>query len=555
MPWCRYESDIQEVNGQQVPVNERVFVDHVYWEDFAHACERNWEDVRRKGWVARRVLLTRQEGVARFGDGFKDIPLNAKDDSSRETSLTSFDTESKDAKAEVWELWCAKTKTRKFLSLEHNDFLEQSEDPYGLEHFFPCPLPVWATKTNRSLIPIPDYLQYENLAEELDDVSIRIRKLTEELRLVGVYDASAEGIGKMLESGADGTLIPVTNMAGLLGKTGPSNTLNGVVQWLPMNMVLESLLGLYQARDQVKQTLYEVSGISDIVRGQVDPKEKATQSRLKSEYASLRMDKRRKAIEKQAQDVLQIISEMIAELFTEEALFEKSGFMRLPEFQGKPMEEVAMAWQEVVKLLKNQQQRDFEISVESDSMIYADVEEERKARNEFLNASGSFLQQAIPAVQAAPELGPLLGEMLLFTVRGYRAGRNLESRFEDFVEQLRQNEQEQQGQGPSPEEQMQQQQMEAAQMEMEMQQQEMQMKMMQTQIKTQVMQMEMQAKAEQLGIKLEMDKAQLQHDIQEDQIKLATLQGNLEATRRMHAIKIATAKANQAAAKSKGEAK
>ena len=60
-------------------------------------------------------------------------------------------------------------------------------------------------------------------------------------------------------------------------------------------------------------------------------------------------------------------------------------------------------------------------------------------------------------MQSSPDLTPLMGEMMLFAVRGYRAGRTLESAFEEAVqdikervEQQQQAEQQQQEQGPPP---------------------------------------------------------------------------------------------------------
>ena len=92
----------------------------------------------------------------------------------------------------------------------------------------------------------------------------------------------------------DGKMIAVDNMTAIIGKsTQAGGGLNGVVQWLPMDHVIQTLLGLYQAREQAKDILYEVSGISDIVRGQVDPREKASQSKIKANFASQRLEQRR----------------------------------------------------------------------------------------------------------------------------------------------------------------------------------------------------------------------------------------------------------------------
>ena len=48
------------------------------------------------------------------------------------------------------------------------------------------------------------------------------------------------------------------------------------------------------------------------------------------------------------------------------------------------------------------------------------------------------MERAIPVIEADPSMAPLWGEMLLFTVRGFKAGRSLESNFEEFVDNLKQ---------------------------------------------------------------------------------------------------------------------
>jgi hypothetical protein len=55
---------------------------------------------------------------------------------------------------------------------------------------------------------------------------------------------------------------------------------------------------------------------------------------------------------------------------------------------------------------------------------------------EFLQAAGSFLQQAVQAVQAVPEMAPLMGEMLMFGVRAFKASRPIEAAFEQAVQKL-----------------------------------------------------------------------------------------------------------------------
>ena len=68
VPWVRFEAD--PMPDREGMTNERTIIDYVHWDDFAHSPERNWADVERRGWVARRIGLTKKEGRDRFGAKF-----------------------------------------------------------------------------------------------------------------------------------------------------------------------------------------------------------------------------------------------------------------------------------------------------------------------------------------------------------------------------------------------------------------------------------------------------------------------------------------------------
>ena len=453
--------EVREVKGRliwhrEALVNERTMVDYVHWDDFAHSPERNWADVVRRGWVARRTALTRDEGMKRFGKKFENVPMRM----TSRTAETLQDRQRSGDKAkygEVWEIWDAKSRKRIFVAAGGGDVLESSPDPYGVEGFFPCPRPAYGTLSNENLVPVSDIKQIVGLAEELDIITGRIRKLTESLRLVGIYDASAEGLGRALDSTNDGKMVAVSNFSALVGKsTSAGGGLNGVVQWLPMDHVIQTLVGLYEARDRAKTVLYEVSGISDIVRGQVDPREKASQSKLKAGFASQRLDQRRRAVERVARDTARIQVELMCEHYSPDRIREQSGFDYMREIESLEPQMKEQIWGQVIEVLRTDKARGFRVDVETDSTVELDAGMTQESRTEFLQSAGNFLNNALPVMQASPDLAPLMGEMMLFAVRGYRAGRTLESAFEEAVQGIKarlekQAQAEQQPPPPDPE--------------------------------------------------------------------------------------------------------
>lgn len=90
-----------------------------------------------------------------------------------------------------------------------------------------------------------------------------------------------------------------------------------------------------------------------------------------------------------------------------------------------------------IGLLKSDRLRGFKVDIEDQSTIAADDMEEKQSRTEFLGAVGSFLQQASQiAPQFAPAMLPVLGKMLLFGMRAYRAGTEMETAMEEAVAKM-----------------------------------------------------------------------------------------------------------------------
>jgi hypothetical protein len=453
--WARYvpefkpaEKQVSETNSDDAPgigdTNEVVafetaVIDYVHWKDFGHDLARTWEEVDV---VWRRVGLNKEALTKRFKDGDK-IPLDAKPTDSGKA------VEDDAEKAIVYELWIKSEKRAVWLSKSHNKLLDDQPDPLKLDHFFPCPRPVYATLTTDSLIPVPDYAEYQDQAAELDDLTGRIALLTKAIKAVGVYDASVEALKRILDDGHDNTLIPVTNWGALSEKGG----LKGAVELLPMKEIAETLLSLYEAREKVKADLFEISGMSDIIRGNTDPRETKGAQVIKSNFATKRLEERQREVERFARNAVDLLGNIIAVHFSPETLVAMTGIKLLPNVQAKQMAAGALqqgqvpqqaaydvqcalqkpTWEEIIKLLRDQPRRRFSIDIETDSIVAPDDAEEQQQRTEFIQGITSFLEQAGQIVAAQPMAAPLMGQLLMFGARGFRIGRDLDDALEEFV--------------------------------------------------------------------------------------------------------------------------
>ena len=575
--WQRYEPDIQDdtMLGESAPA------EFIGRDEFLHAPLKTWAEVQKRGWVARKVDMTRAEGVARFGEVFREVPMKAVGQGHTDYDYSEEEKEVI-GRCMVWELWDAQTKRVYWFSRDYQDrMLDEKEDPLHLDGFFPCPPPAFGTLGNETLVPTPDYSQYSALADELDRKTQRIDNLTGALRAAGFYDASVEGLATLLTSHGD-TLIPVDNLNALVGKGSTGGVVTNVVQYLPLDMIAKALISLHDARERTKQTLYEVSGIADVLRGVVDPREKLGQSRIKQSHAGQRIDSRRRAIEYLARNIIRRKAEIIAEHYSPETIREISGFDHLPEIerlrnrvmqqaqaqiqqmmqqaqqQGIPPQMMQMpdpqvqaqqaaeqTFMQAIGLLRDEKLRGFRIEIETNSTLMPDDDEEKQRRAEFLEAASTMMERSVVAIERAPQLAPLVAEMMLFGVRGFRAGRQLETAFEEAIEQMRQAPQGAQQQ-PDPAEQAKMQADQAkAQADMQAMQMEAQIKMAEAQARLREIAAKTQSEQQKAEIEQALTAAEIETKIMELDIEREKLQMQAEAQRQQAMVQIATSRATQ----------
>jgi hypothetical protein len=399
---------------------EEVLADHVHWSDFLHSPGRDWSEVR---WVARRVFMTRAELIERFGEeAGRAVKLDYTPSNAPETA----DGERHQAfkKATVWEIWDKSGKKAVWFAPGLRDrLLDERPDPLGLSGFFPCPPPLYATLSGDSLSPIPDYVYYQGDAEALDTLAQRIASLQESIRVVGLYDKANSGVARLLQGG-ENEMIAVDQWA----MHAQSGGVKGAVDWLPIGEIVGVLNQLYAAEKAAKDRIYEITGISDILRGQGVASETATAQGIKARYAGLRLSARQQAVARLLRDAVRIAAEIVGEKFSDETLMQAAGVAQM----GPDGRMIA----EALALLRQDGPRGFRLDIETDSTIAADEQEEKRSVTEFLGAVGQFISQSLPAMQAAPQLGPMLGEMLTFGARRYRAGRGMEAAIEQAVDAL-----------------------------------------------------------------------------------------------------------------------
>ncbi len=414
---------IQPAASYEQISEQEVCIDHVHWADFLYSPCRVWAECR---WTGRRVYMSFDKLVERFGEELANlIPLDYKPDSKNDSTENAPDNPVFQ-QAVIYELWDRETRTVIWLSKGYPKLLDEKPDPLGLDDFFPCPKPLFGTMSTSNCVPRADYALFQDQYEELNQVNNRISLLVAACKVVGVYDSGSSGVQKMLQEGIENTLVPADNWAMFAEKGG----IKGAVDWLPLDQVIAALDKLRQAREDIKGQIYELTGISDIVRGDTKASETLGAQKIKAQFASTRIQKLQDEVARFAQDILRIKAEIVCRHFDPSIIVKLSNLEYTPDVANTPLVQSAFA------LLKDEDSFNWRVKVQADTLGMVDYESQKQEKVEFTNAVATFLQSAATTLKALPSAAPLVFETLKFAVSGFKGSQELEGVFDESMKQI-----------------------------------------------------------------------------------------------------------------------
>jgi hypothetical protein len=315
-------------------VYEEIRFDLTPWKSFRRGPGRTWQDVP---WIAFELELTREACVDLFGSEIGNaVPLQSmeSDDKNQKEAL---DKETAFKRAKVWQIWDKAERRCLYVCPDYKDKpCKTVDDAYNLSGFFNVPRPMYAVETSDSLVPVSEFTIYQSLADEAETLTNRMSRIARAIRVRGGYAAGLPEIGRILES-EENELVPVAN-ADVWADNGGLN--NAIWLW-PLDKLLQAYEGLQAQRELVKQSIYEILGLSDIMRGATDPQETATAQGIKSRWGSLRTRRRQSEVQRFCRDLMRIAGELIAEKFSAETLAMMTGLW-FPTAQEKQYVQATM---------------------------------------------------------------------------------------------------------------------------------------------------------------------------------------------------------------------
>jgi hypothetical protein len=344
--WCRYESG--KAGGFYG--HEKVCVDFKDRRDFLHSIARNWREVT---WVAAASYLTRGDARKRFkrhsGDAYQDAEYRVNKEAK---TIGGADNRER---AKFWEIWDKASGRVIWVSPGCDIILDEADPHLELREFFPCPKPAYGTVQRGSLVPVPDVLQYRDQLEELNLLTGRIHALSDALEAKGFYPAGGSELADAVQAAiAHNTpgrmLVPISNWAAFGGS-------KEVIIWLPIDMIAQTIVALVTLRKQVIEDIYQIMGISDIMRGATDPSETLGAQQLKTQNGSTRIRDKQQELVRLARDLVEISIEIICQAFDPVTIIEMSQ-TQLPtqDMQQKEVQQLVQQAQQLHQQMQQAQQ-------------------------------------------------------------------------------------------------------------------------------------------------------------------------------------------------------
>tara|TARA_R110000868_G_scaffold58165_1_gene179698 strand:+ start:370 stop:2820 length:2451 start_codon:yes stop_codon:yes gene_type:complete len=522
---------------------ELVCTESESWDRFYMGYAKKWSKVP---WIAYEMYIDRPEADRLFGKSIAGKIKYSKGENEEASDRNREDERHTGERktALIYKIW-DKDGGRKvrFISPQYSDgYLLEQDDPLELTGFFDCPRPLQFVEKTDDMVPTAVYSLYENQATELNSLTRRISGIIKAIKARGIYDSElGDDIGKLMDAD-ENELIPADKSSSLAAEKGMQNA----IWFMPLDVLIQTLRELYAAREACKQVIYEVTGISDIVRGASKASETLGAQQLKSQWGTLRIKPKQYEVQRFSRDILRMMVEVAANKFSQDTWAKMTGLPYLTDMQfeqaqamlkatqaqaqmmpppmppqpGQPppppnpaaqqmqqqMQKIQaelqkQKWADVLAILKDDVQRSYKIDIETNSTIEPEAAEDQKNISDLMNAIGQFLNGVGPMVAQGILPFQVAQSMLMAITRRFRFGNEIE----DQIKQMKPPPPQDDGKAEAAQKQQQQ----AAQEKAQSQQKAMQDAATIAQLKTQLQQVEAGAKMQQQSNDLALREEQL----------------------------------------------
>lgn len=417
--------------------NEKVCLEPVvYTEVYVDPDIRRWSR-------CRRIAFEMQYSEVEFREifGMKAVLGLAKQDQDDEGSAA------KKQNIKVFEYWDFYAKEVYWFAENSADFItpkgyllpeeveeneageiEARKGLYNLDGFFPCPPPLIMNAPTDEFWPVPEYYQLMEIFDEIHTIFSRMMETTRAYRARLMFDSGIEGLAEAINEMPESGAIGISNLSKALVTAG--GDVRNVAQYIPTEGIIASLQQLYISLEQRLNTVYRLTGISDMLQGLASDQTQRTfgERQMTEKYALNQLEEPQRKMQEYVRDCYELITEMALKNFKDSSLDMYMMPATLPEAQKQDY----VAAREMLK----QNSKRFRIDLETDSTIALNEQYDKQMRIELTNTLTSALEKTANIAQTSPELANVELHALRYLIQGFRQGKLFQSEILEAIDNV-----------------------------------------------------------------------------------------------------------------------
>lgn len=301
---------IEQVEQEHI-VNQRLWAQRFEWASFHwEACAR-WSEC---DWIAFSKNMTLLE----FRKEYKVYPSKyIYQDESGEKRVSDK------ADIKVYEIWDKLKRKRYFWSDMHDQILDEDDDPFGHDSFYPCAEPMFFGTLHDSYEPRPEFFFWSDIHNKVQKLTARESNLIDGIVDLDFFDKDAFTDVVKLETAVDGDKIPVDLSKYTVDGSTPN--INNHIVARDHSGRVAVLDKITMKRDELLDKIYQTTGIADIMQGISDPRETARAQGYKNSWGNARLARKRYIFDNHIRSTLEVMINIMVKTFTAENLSQAAG--------------------------------------------------------------------------------------------------------------------------------------------------------------------------------------------------------------------------------------
>lgn len=418
--------------GEEIEIeNEEVcFEAGLYSNVYIDPDARVWTKVNR---IAFECAYSIREFKKKFGDkALEKLSISDVEEHKKGKPIIVFEYHDKFLK-EV--RWFAENSEDFFQPVEMayaGDLKEVDEvdnsDLYGLNGFFPMTKPLMVNNSTDEFWPTPEYFQVQDILDDIHSIMSRMMLLTKAIRVRFLFDSSVTELKSLIGETGEGGGIGIPNLESALG--GNKSSLSNLVAYFPVDEMIQGLNNMYQAFEQRLTTFYQVTGISDLIRGATNDVQKTYGERqMEGKFALNRIEPFQRQMQEWIKDQYQLLMELALKMFSDESLDEYITPQTLdPEDKQR--------YEPSLELLKSNKKSRFRVEFETDSTVAINEQWKKQQASDLANTLTKAMESVAKVAETQPELAGTELKVLKHLIGEFSDGKLFIDEIQDSIEQV-----------------------------------------------------------------------------------------------------------------------